>query len=81
MIINDHDIICFITYVRTCGGAATIHADDLSNCQVASGFYFTTRISNGEILASAKEAGAKWLESMNIVKEIVVPGKLVNIVV
>jgi leucyl-tRNA synthetase len=33
------------------------------------------------ILASAKEAGAKWLEGMTIVKEIVVPGKLVNLVV
>ncbi len=33
------------------------------------------------ILATAKEAGAKWLEGMTIVKEIVVPGKLVNLVV
>lgn len=33
------------------------------------------------ILAAAKEAGAKWLEGMAIVKEIVVPGKLVNIAV
>ena len=33
------------------------------------------------ILATAKEAGAKWLEGMAIVKEIVVPGKLVNLVV
>ncbi len=34
-----------------------------------------------EILASAKEAGAKWLEGMSIVKEIVVPNKLVNLAV
>lgn len=34
-----------------------------------------------EILAQAKEAGAKWLEGMTIVKEIVVPGKLVNLAV
>ncbi|ADV45538.1 leucine--tRNA ligase [Nitratifractor salsuginis] len=34
-----------------------------------------------EILALAKEAGAKWLEGMQIVKEIVVPNKLVNFVV
>jgi len=37
--------------------------------------------SNDEILASAKETGAKWLEGMSIVKEIVVPGKLVNLAV
>ncbi|MGB5505990.1 MAG: class I tRNA ligase family protein, partial [Sulfurovum sp.] len=34
-----------------------------------------------EILATAKEAGAKWLEGMSIVKEIVVPNKLVNLAV
>ncbi|HEY9190820.1 MAG TPA: leucine--tRNA ligase [Sulfurovum sp.] len=34
-----------------------------------------------EILAAAKEAGAKWLEGMCIVKEIVVPNKLVNLAV
>jgi leucyl-tRNA synthetase len=33
------------------------------------------------ILAIAKEAGAKWLDGMTIIKEIVVPGKLVNLVV
>ncbi len=33
------------------------------------------------ILAEAKEAGSKWLEGMTIIKEIVVPGKLVNLVV
>ncbi|MBT8348200.1 MAG: leucine--tRNA ligase, partial [Sulfurovum sp.] len=37
--------------------------------------------SNDEILATAKEAGAKWLEGMSIVKEIVVPNKLVNLAV
>jgi len=37
--------------------------------------------SNDEILAAAKEAGAKWLEGMAIVKEIVVPNKLVNLAV
>ncbi len=37
--------------------------------------------SNDEILVSAKEAGAKWLEGMSIMKEIVVPGKLVNLAV
>ena len=36
---------------------------------------------NEEIILAAKEAGAKWLEGMSIVKEIVVPKKLVNIVV
>jgi len=33
------------------------------------------------ILEAAKEAGAKWLEGMTVVKEIVVPGKLVNLAV
>jgi len=37
--------------------------------------------SSDEILAIAKEAGAKWLEGMTIVKEIVVPNKLVNLAV
>ena len=37
--------------------------------------------SNDEILTAAKEAGAKWLEGMSIVKEIVVPNKLVNLAV
>jgi len=37
--------------------------------------------SKDEILATAKEAGAKWLEGMSIVKEIVVPNKLVNLAV
>ncbi len=34
-----------------------------------------------EILAAAKEAGAKWLEGFQVVKEIVVPNKLVNLAV
>jgi leucyl-tRNA synthetase len=37
--------------------------------------------SKEEILELAKEAGAKWLEGMSIIKEIVVPNKLVNLVV
>ncbi len=37
--------------------------------------------SKDEILTAAKEAGAKWLEGMTIVKEIVVPNKLVNLAV
>ena len=37
--------------------------------------------SQEEILNSAKKAGAKWLEDMCIVKEIVVPNKLVNLAV
>ncbi len=37
--------------------------------------------SQEEILLAAKEAGAKWLEGMVIVKEIVVPNKLVNLAV
>lgn len=34
-----------------------------------------------EILSLAKEAGGKWLEGMSIIKEVVVPGKLVNLAV
>ena len=34
-----------------------------------------------EVLAKAKEAAKKWIEDKEIVKEIVVPGRLVNIVV
>jgi leucyl-tRNA synthetase len=37
--------------------------------------------SQEEILAAAKEAGEKWLAGMQIVKEIVVPNKLVNLAV
>ena len=37
--------------------------------------------SQEEILNTAKEAGAKWLEGMQIMKEIVVPNKLVNLAV
>ncbi len=40
-----------------------------------------TDAAKDDILKIAKEAGAKWLEDMNIVKEIVVPNKLVNFVV
>ncbi|WP_456430800.1 leucine--tRNA ligase [Nitratifractor sp.] len=36
---------------------------------------------NETIAAIAREAGARWLEGQQIVKEIVVPGKLVNFVV
>ncbi len=37
--------------------------------------------SQEEILALAKEAGEKWLQGMQVVKEIVVPNKLVNLAV
>ncbi|WP_295417836.1 leucine--tRNA ligase [Sulfurovum sp.] len=37
--------------------------------------------SQDDILSAAKEAGAKWLEGMTVVKEIVVPNKLVNLAV
>ena len=37
--------------------------------------------SKEDILATAKEAGAKWIEDKQIIKEIVVPNKLVNLVV
>ena len=37
--------------------------------------------SNDEILSIAKQSAAKWLENSTIIKEIVVPNKLVNIVI
>ncbi|MEA3491557.1 MAG: leucine--tRNA ligase [Campylobacterota bacterium] len=37
--------------------------------------------SKDEILEAAKEAGAKWLDGVTVIKEIVVPNKLVNLVV
>ena len=37
--------------------------------------------SKDEILAKAKIASAKWLENSEILKEIVVPNKLVNFVI
>jgi leucyl-tRNA synthetase len=40
-----------------------------------------TAATNEDIIAIAKEAASKWLEDKTIVKEIVVPKKLVNIVI
>ncbi len=37
--------------------------------------------SKEDIISQAKEAGAKWIDSKEIVKEILVPNKLVNIVI
>ena len=37
--------------------------------------------SKDEILATAKDASAKWIESKSIIKEIYVPNRLVNLVV
>ncbi len=37
--------------------------------------------SNEEIISTAKEVVSKWLEGMSIVKEIIVPNKLINLVV
>jgi leucyl-tRNA synthetase len=37
--------------------------------------------SNDEVLALAKEKSKKWLENTTIIKEIVVPNKLVNFVI
>ncbi len=34
-----------------------------------------------EVLLIAKESAKKWLENSTIIKEIVVPNKLVNIVI
>lgn len=37
--------------------------------------------TKSEILAMAKETAAKWLEGKELIKEIVVPNKLVNLVI
>jgi leucyl-tRNA synthetase len=37
--------------------------------------------SKEDIIAMAKESIAKWLEGKNVVKEILVPNKMVNLVV
>ena len=37
--------------------------------------------SKEDILKLAKEVASKWLEDKQIIKEIVVPNKLVNIVI
>ncbi|MDY6187302.1 MAG: hypothetical protein SPH77_00520, partial [Campylobacter sp.] len=37
--------------------------------------------SDGDILSTAKTKCAKWLEGKEIIKEIIVPKKLVNIVI
>ena len=55
--------------------AVTINGKRRTEIEVAPDADKTT------ILSTAKEAGAKWLEGMTIIKEIVVPGKLVNLVV
>ncbi len=54
--------------------AITINGKKRSEIDVSSD------ASKEEILLIAREAGSKWLEGMNIIKEIVVPGKLVNLV-
>jgi len=44
-------------------------------------FSLSSSAEKSEVVAAAKKAGSKWLEGADIVKEIVVPGKLVNFVV
>jgi leucyl-tRNA synthetase len=55
--------------------AVSIHGKRRSEVEVPSGAEKET------IISMAAEAGSKWLGDMQIVKEIVVPGKLVNFVV
>jgi len=38
-------------------------------------------VAKDDIIAMAKEQVSKWLEDKNVVKEIVVPNKMVNLVV
>ncbi len=44
-------------------------------------FEISPDATEAEILSAAKEVGAKWLEGMEIVKAVVVAGKLVNLAV
>ena len=46
-----------------------------------SEFEIDANATNDEILKEARKKGAKWLDGMEIIKEIVVPNKLVNFVV
>ncbi len=55
--------------------AVTINGKKRAEIELALG------LSNDEILIEAKKSVAKWLENVSIVKEIVVPNKLVNLVV
>ena len=55
--------------------AVTINGKKRAEIELALG------LSNDEILAKAKKSVAKWLENVSVVKEIVVPNKLVNLVV
>jgi len=55
--------------------AITINGKKRTEIEVTPG------ASNEEVLAVAKEKSKKWLENATIIKEIVVPNKLVNFVI
>ena len=55
--------------------AVTINGKKRVEIEVAS------EASNEEVLSAAKTAAAKWLENTTIIKEIVVPKRIVNLVV
>jgi leucyl-tRNA synthetase len=59
----------------TIGMGVSINGKPRAQIEVAPG------VSKEEILKIAKAAVPKWLEGKTIIKEIVVPGKLVNLVV
>lgn len=55
--------------------AVTINGKKRAEIELALG------LSNEEILKEAKKSVEKWLEGVSVIKEIVVPNKLVNLVV
>ena len=49
--------------------------------QIQSEISVSVDASDSDILSTAKTECAKWLEGKEIIKEIIVPKKLVNIVI
>ncbi|HPO09829.1 MAG TPA: leucine--tRNA ligase, partial [bacterium] len=69
------------TYDESLCAADTIEIPVQINGKIRERLYVAPDISKEALLALAKEAAASRLEGKQIVKEIVVPGRLVNLVV
>jgi len=69
------------TYDESLCAADTIEIPVQINGKIRERLYVSPDISKDALLALAKEAAASRLEGKQIVKEIVVPGRLVNLVV
>ena len=75
MLIGIINCICAVNSYGECFFSKSINGKRRTEIEVA------TDASQEDIVAIAKEAASKWLEGKSIVKEIVVPKKLVNIVI